>query len=115
VMSVAIDVHKLWSRTGASPHAGNFGHLPFRLQPIAGCQFFGARLFAKILEDPNLAVVELSDEKVLLVIAVNIGPTGGGIPRAFNADGAPVRLQTNRIPELRSATASSAGAEHDRR
>ena len=34
-MTVTVDVHKLWSGTCASPNAGHFSHLAFRLEPDA--------------------------------------------------------------------------------
>ena len=57
---VTVDVHKLWSGTRASPHPGHFGHLPFGLQPASRRELFRA----KMLEDLNLSLVELSDEEM---------------------------------------------------
>jgi hypothetical protein len=64
-----------------------------------------------VLEDVDLSLVELSDEQMLLAIAVEVGPTGGGVARAFHADGAIACLQTYRGLEVGSAAESSATPE----
>ena len=80
--SVAVEVHKLWSRAGASPHAGHFGHLAFGLQPL------GRRELAitEILVNVDLSAMELSDKKVLLAVAVDIGPARCRVTGAFDPD-----------------------------
>jgi hypothetical protein len=108
-MTIAIYIHKLWSRAGASPDAGYLGHVSVRLQPLA-CRELP---FPEILEDADLSVSELSDQQVFFGIAINIGPTRGGVPRAFHADSGPVvRRHTNRSLEVGSAAQTSAAAIH---
>ena len=34
-VAIIVEIHKLWSRAGASPNAGHRGDLAFRLQPFA--------------------------------------------------------------------------------
>ncbi len=70
--AVAIEVHKLWSRAGASPHAGHFGRSTFGLQPLARREL----AIAKILVEADLSAIELSDEKVFLAVAIDVGPAG---------------------------------------
>jgi hypothetical protein len=106
-MTVTVDVHKLWSGTRASPNAGHFGHLAFRLEPDAPCEL----ALAQILEKLNLPLIELSDEKVLLAVAVYVGPTGSRVAGAFDADSDPVRLQTNRAFKFGSAAQGRATQE----
>jgi hypothetical protein len=109
-LTVAIDVHKLWSGASASPHPGHFRHPAFRLQPDAPREL----PLAQILEDPDLSLIELSDEQILFAIAVNVGPTRRRVARAFNADGDPVRFQTHRTFEFRSAAPGRAAEEQKR-
>ena len=94
--AVAIEVHKLWSRTGASPHAGHFGHRAFGLQPLARREL----AVAKILVDADLSAVELSDEKVFLAIAIDVGPAGRSVTGAFDPDRHTVRFEADRRLEL---------------
>src|SRR5438309_724862 len=61
-VSVTVNVHQLWSGAGASPHTGHFGHLPLGLQPVARRELFPA----KVLENLNLSLVELSNEQMIL-------------------------------------------------
>src|SRR5262249_6886522 len=35
-VAIVVEIHKLWSRTGASPDSGNFGHLAFGSEPFTG-------------------------------------------------------------------------------
>src|SRR5881409_1985144 len=103
-VSVTVNVHKLWSGAGASPHPGHFGHLPFGLQPVARRELFRA----KVLEDPDLSLVELSNEQMLLGVAIDVAPAGSGVARAFHADGGIAHLQTYRGLEICSAAEGSA-------
>jgi hypothetical protein len=103
-MTVVVDIHKLWSGAGASPHAGHFGHVPFGLQPDAPCEF----ALTEVLEDADLSLRELTDEKILLAIAVNVGPTRRGETRAFHADGHSICFQTHRTFEFRGAAQDGA-------
>jgi hypothetical protein len=82
VSTVAINIHNLWSRAGASPHAGHFGDLALGLEPVA-CRELSV---AKIFVDPNLSLAELSNEQVLLAIAIDVSPTGRGVTGRFDPD-----------------------------
>ena len=61
-MAVAVEVHKLWSGAGASPHAGHFGHLAFGLQPLARREL----AVAQVLEDPDLSLVNCPTSRSFL-------------------------------------------------
>ena len=76
--AVAVEVHKLWSRAGASPHARDLGHRAVGLEPVAR----GELAVAQVLVDADLPAVELPDEQVLLAVAVDVGPAGAGPARA---------------------------------
>ena len=56
---------------------------------------------AQVLEDPDLSLMELPDEKVLLAVAVDVGPARRRVARAFNTDGHAARFQTHRTFEFR--------------
>src|SRR5262249_39902145 len=108
-VSVTVQVHQLWSGAGASPQAGHFGHLPLGLQPVAGRELFRA----KVLEDPDVSLVELSNEQMLLAVATEVGPTRGGVARAFHTDGGIAHFQTYRGLEVCSAREGSAAPEQE--
>ncbi len=55
--AVAIEVHKLWSRAGASPNAGDLGDLAVGLEPVAGREL----AVAEIPVDADLPLLELAD------------------------------------------------------
>ena len=71
-----------------APNEAHFGHHP------------------AIHLEPN--IIELPDEKVLLAIAVNVGPTRRRVARAFHTDGHPARFQTHRTFEFRGAAQGGA-------
>jgi hypothetical protein len=96
VPTVTIEVHKLWSGAGASPHARDFGHLARRLQPLSSREF----AVAEVLVNADLSLSELPDEKVLLAIAVDIGPTGGGVTRTLDSDRNAVAFEAHRRFEI---------------
>src|SRR5262249_51896253 len=108
-VSVAVNVHQLWSGAGASPHAGHFGDLPFGPQPLARRELFRTQ----VLEDPNLSLVELSNKQMLL--AMKVGPTGEGVARAFNADRRIAHLETDWGLEVCGTRDGSAAAEKEYR
>jgi hypothetical protein len=64
-------------------------------------------------EDPDLSLVELSDEEMHLAIAVEVGPTGSGVAGIFHPDGGIARLETNRRLEVGSARVGSAAFEQE--
>ena len=78
---------------------GHFGHLAFGLQPVARREL----AVAEVLEDADLALVELPDEQVLLAVAVDVGPAGRRVAGAFDADRHAVRLEADRRLELGGA------------
>src|SRR5262249_8534304 len=91
-MPVSVDVHQLWSRAGASPHARHLGNLAFSLEPLAGAKILCLQMFV----DADLSLVELADEQHFMPVAFEVGPTGGGTPRAFHANWAITRPETDR-------------------
>ena len=56
--SVAIEVHKLWSRAGASPYAGHLGWCAIGHQPLLSREI----ALTEILVDADHPAVELPDE-----------------------------------------------------
>src|SRR5262249_45114043 len=104
--AVAVEVHKLWSRTGASPHARDLGHRAFGLQPLAR----GELGVAEILVDADLPAVKLPDEQVLPAVAIDVGPawrrpTAGLDPERLAARFEPDRwLELAREPDSKSAS-----------
>src|SRR5262245_5275375 len=90
-MPVAVEVHKLWSRTCASPNTRNFGDVTFRLQPCSR----GELLVSQVFEDLDLSFVELPDQEMHLAVALEVGPTRGGVARAFDPNGGIARLETD--------------------
>src|SRR5579863_1758093 len=108
-VSVTVDVHKLWSRAGASPNTRHFGRFPFGQQPGPGCEF----LPSQVLEDADLSLVELPDEELMFAVPLEIGPTRSRKPRAFGADGGIPRLETYRLLEFGGAREGSTIHEHE--
>src|SRR5205807_7983155 len=70
---------------------------------------------AEVLEGADLSLVELSHEQMLRAIAVEAGPTGAGVARAFHADGGIAHFQTDRGLEVGSAAEGSASPEQEGR
>ena len=97
--TVTIEVHKLWSRAGASPHARHFSHRALGLQPLARREL----AVAEIPVNANLSLMELPDEKVFLAIAIDVGPAGRSVTGAFDPDRHTVRFEADRRLELRGA------------
>src|SRR5439155_360067 len=83
-------------RRRASPHARHFGHTAPCFQPFAG----GELAVAQVFVDLDLAAAELSDEQVVLALAVDVGPTRAGIARRFDADRDAVGLEPDRWREV---------------
>jgi len=79
--TVAVEIHKLWSRAGASPDARHLGHFSVGVQPFAS----GESASAQPLEDSNLSFVELPDEQVFLPVAVDVREAWRGPTRVFDA------------------------------
>ena len=64
-MAVSVDIHQLWSRAGASPHAGHFGDVAFGSQPLAcGERFADDVAFAGVAAHEDLAAAELAGARV---------------------------------------------------
>jgi hypothetical protein len=110
MMAVTVKVHKLWSRTGASPHAWNFGHTTFRFEPPSGFQ----PPIAQVFEDPNLSLAKLPDQQVLLAVVVDISPTWRGIAGALNPNRHVLALETHRSFEIRGAALASTVEQQER-
>ena len=82
-MAVAVDVHKLWSGADVHHHTpGTSATLPSACSQSPAANF----ALAQVLEDPDLSLVELPDEQVLLAVAVDVGPAGRRVAGALDAD-----------------------------
>ena len=69
---------------------------------------------AYLAEDADLSPAELADEKVLLAVAVDVGPAGGRIAGALDPDRHTVRLETDRWLELCGAAEGKPSAYQER-
>jgi hypothetical protein len=76
------------------------------MQPRSRSELFGAQ----VLEEPNLSLVELANEQMLL--SMDIRPTGASVARAFHPNGGIAHLETHRRVEVGSA--SDASADHEK-
>src|SRR5581483_10677310 len=108
---VTVDVHQLWSRTGASPHARHFGRLPVHLQPIARGNLFAFEVF----KDLDSAARELSDEQRHFAVALEVGQARGCVAWALHTDRIITRLQPYWRLEVGSIRARAAGRNQQRR
>src|SRR5512138_373170 len=92
VVTVAVKIHKLWSRAGASPNAGNFCDLPFSLQPFAS----GKTPVAQAFINPDFSVTKLANKQILFAIAINVSQTRRGVTRSLDADNFPSGFESHR-------------------
>jgi hypothetical protein len=57
-----------------------------------------------MIVEVDLSSMELADKKVLLALAIDVGPTGRRVARAFDPDRHSVRLEPDRWLEFGGAT-----------
>ena len=79
-MAVVVPVHKLWSRTGASPYAWYDRWLVSCFDPLRSSQLRRI-VVGYILAELHVTLAELADHEIVFTITVNIRHGRAGIAR----------------------------------
>jgi hypothetical protein len=108
-MAVVVEIHKLWSRTRASPNAGHGRNLAFGFAPFARREPGAGQTF----EDSDFAFFELPDQEVLFPIAIDVRPAWRGVAGTFNADGFATGRETHGVLEFDGRRGRNAADEGD--
>ena len=75
-MTVAIEIHNLWSGTRASPNARHFGNLSVRLKPLGSSKF----VVTEILAEPDLAALNCPTRRSFLPSPSTSAQQGAAYP-----------------------------------